>query len=131
MHVLAPIDGSECSFRALEFAIELAERFGGKLDVVHITDHEDEEVDQLLERARAFCEERGRETTPELSYSVGISRMRYANKIGKDILELVEDRDIDHVVMGHHGGNTVDRLVLGSATETVTRANTIGVSVIP
>ncbi|MCT9098477.1 universal stress protein [Haloarchaeobius sp. HME9146] len=131
MHVLAPIDGSDCSFRALEFAVEFTDRYDGTLDVVHITDYEDESIEQLLERARTVCRAGGSDSTPELAFDVGIYRMRYANKIGKDILELVADRDIDHVVMGHHGGNTVDRLVIGSATETVIRANRVAVSVIP
>jgi nucleotide-binding universal stress UspA family protein len=40
MAVLAPIDGSDCSVRGLEFAREFADRFDASLHVVHFSDAE-------------------------------------------------------------------------------------------
>jgi nucleotide-binding universal stress UspA family protein len=40
-----------------------------------------------------------------------------------------EDGSYDHVVMGHHGSGTVGRAILGSADETVVRAESLPVTV--
>jgi nucleotide-binding universal stress UspA family protein len=129
MKILAPIDGSDCSVRALEFAIEFADRFDGSLHVVHFTDAETEATDQILERARETLEGAGVEDAPEL-----LERdieMRVATNVGKEILRTVDAGDYDHVVMGHHGAGAVQRLLLGSAAETVVRGETVPVTVVP
>lgn len=38
MDVLVPIDGSNCSFRALKFATEFVERYEASLNVVHFVE---------------------------------------------------------------------------------------------
>lgn len=132
MHVLVPIDGSEPSSRALSFGIDLTDRFDGRLDVVHIGDPDVEATEQLLERAREQCEEAGVDATvearPELEDE---SRLHYATKIGGQILELADELDVDHIVMGSHGRSGLDEYVLGSAAETVLDAQTYQVTVVP
>ena len=129
MNVLVPVDGSDCSFRALEFAIEFAQRFESPLHVVHFTDAETEATEQILDRARADLEAAGVDDAPEL-VEVNMET-RVATNVGKAILEVVESGDYDHVVMGHHGHGTVDRLILGSAAETVVRGERVPVTVVP
>lgn len=134
MNILAPIDGSECSFRALRFAAQFATRYGASLDVVHFVDQdidkEREETRELIERAETILAEEGIPDEPEVVTDVWITDYRYANRIGKDILEMA-DEDYDHIVMGHHGMGTIGRVVLGSAAETVVRAAKVSVTVIP
>lgn len=131
MQILAPIDGSDCSFRALRFATELATRFDGTLHVVHITDVRGEGTRTLLDRAREILEEEGIDDDPEVVTDVRLENLRYANRVGKDILEIVEDHGYDHVVMGSHGSGAVARAVLGSAAETVVRAHQVPVTIVP
>lgn len=131
MHVLVPIDGSDCSFRALEFALEFADRYDGSLHVVHFTDHPDESATSVLDRANDVLDAEGVDAETELLTDLDLSEPRYANQVGKDILEAVEERGYDHVVMGHHGNNTVGRIILGSAAETVLRASEIPVTFVP
>lgn len=52
MDVFVPIDASETSDRALEFAIQLADRYDGNLHVVHLSDAETEATEQVLAEAR-------------------------------------------------------------------------------
>jgi nucleotide-binding universal stress UspA family protein len=129
MKILAPVDGTECSSRALEFAIELAERFDGTLHVVHFSDAETEATEEILERAEELLAASDLEDDPELlTRTVDI---RLADKVGKEILQVVEDEGYDHVVMGHEGAGRVERALLGSAAETVVRGETVPVTVVP
>ena len=131
MEVLVPIDGSDCSIRALEFAAEFVDRFEASLHVVHISDSETEATDEIVERAREVLAETGVEDEPEVSTDVELA-FRPADRVGKDILELVKDRGYDHVVMGHHGsGGAVERAILGSAAHTVVEEEVVPVTIVP
>jgi nucleotide-binding universal stress UspA family protein len=130
MDVLVPIDGSESSFRALDFAIDFARRFEASLHVVHISDSETDATEDILDRARKRLDEAGIEGEPEMSTDVDLS-FRPAERVGKDILSLVEKRGYDHVIMGHEESGTVDRAILGSAAHTVVEEETVAVTIVP
>lgn len=130
MDILCPVDGSEVSERAVAFAAEMVRRYEGRLQVVHFSDSETDATDQIVSTARDILQEEGIETAPEVETDVGLE-FRPGSRVGQDILELVTDRGFDHVVMGHHGSGTVERAILGSAAETVVRANEVPVTVIP
>ena len=130
LRILVPIDGSETSERALRFAAEFARRFEGSLHVVHVSDRETDATEQLIERAREILSEEGVQGDPSISLDLELS-FRTANRVGEDVVEIATEGDYDHVVMGHHGEGTVDRLILGSAAETVLRAGEVPVTVVP
>ncbi|MFB6107167.1 MAG: universal stress protein [Halobacteriaceae archaeon] len=130
MRILVPVDGSEVSVRALRFAADLAREFEGTVHVVHITDVENDATARILDRARTVLEEEGIDDVPEVTTDVELD-LRPATRVGEDILELVRERNYDHVVMGHHGVGHVDRFILGSAAETVLRSCETPVTVIP
>ena len=130
MDVLVPIDGSECSFRALDFGIELARRFEGSLHVVHISDSETDATDEIVERARQRLREEGIAGEPEVSTDVDLA-FRPAERVGEDILDLASERGYDHVVMGHHGNGTVERMMVGSAAHTVIEEESVPVTIVP
>ncbi len=131
MKILAPIDGSACSFRALRFAADLTRRYDGQLDVIHITDYEGEQTEELIERAETILMEEGIVETPEVKSDLRMSKPRYADRVGKDILDIVEEEGHDHVVMGHHGSGAIGRMIIGSAAETVIRATDTPATIIP
>ena len=131
MDVLAPVDGSECSFRALNFATEFTRRYEGRLHVIHVTDVESERAERVLERAETVLDEAGLLDDPEFVSDFRLLSPGYADRIGETILEVAREDDYDHVVMGHHGKGAVDRLVLGSAAETVVRAAEVPATVVP
>lgn len=131
MKVLAPIDGSDCSFRALEFAIEFVDRYEGTLHVIHITDYTGDRTDEILERAEEMLEEAGIATRPEIVTDTRLSSPRYANQVGKDVLEIAHEEDYDHIVMGHHGTGRIGRAVLGSAARTVVQAAEHPATIVP
>jgi nucleotide-binding universal stress UspA family protein len=57
--------------------------------------------------------------------------VRTAGRVGKEIVSMATEQDFDHVVMGHHGSGAVERAILGSAAETVLRAEEFPVTVVP
>lgn len=129
MNVLVPIDGSDCSTRALEFAVEFARCFDATLDVVHFSDAETDATDAICENAVAIIPDDVAAdvrvlTDDELDF-------RPADRVGNIILELVESGDYDHVIMGHHGNGTLDRAILGSAAEIVVRSEKVPTTIIP
>lgn len=130
MQILAPIDGSDCSFRALSFACGMARAYEGDLHVVHITDVKNEATDEIIDRARDVLDAEGMEDEPEVATDIDLTN-RPSKRIGEDILEIVDEGDYDHVVMGHHGQGRVERLVLGSAASTVLESNKIPATIIP
>ncbi|MFB6111645.1 MAG: universal stress protein [Halobacteriaceae archaeon] len=130
MQILCPIDGSDTSFRALRFAAEMLEHYDGELHVVHFSGDEGPAVQQILDRARTVLDEVGVDAEPRVATDLELD-FRPSDRVGEDILNLVEELGIDHVVMGHHGSGMVERAILGSATETVIRADTVPVTVIP
>lgn len=128
--ILAPIDGSETSFRALAFATEVSNAFDADLEVVHITDEHTEATDEILDRAAEILDEASLDVEPTVTTDMDLE-FRPADKVGEDIIMLVENRGYDHVVMGHQGSGTVERAIIGSAAETVLRAEAVGLTVIP
>lgn len=135
MKVLVPVDGSECSFNALEFATAFAKRYEATLHVVHFVeqdaDEESDEVQGILETVEAMLAEAGIQDEPDVVTDAWILPYRYADRVGKDILRTATEDGYDHVVMGHHGMGAVGRALLGSAAETVMRAAEVPVTVIP
>lgn len=128
--ILVPIDGADPSFRALEYATELATQFDADLAVIHITDERTEATEDILERAQRVLDAAGLDVTPEVSTDLDLE-FRPADKVGEDVVKLVEQREYDHVVMGHQGSGTVERAIIGSAAETVLRAERVPLTVIP
>jgi nucleotide-binding universal stress UspA family protein len=128
MDVLVPVDDSDCSFRALDFGADMAARYDATLHVVHFADDSTTTNDAVLERAQRVLDARGVDADPEVNADVDV---RSAGRVGSDILDLVDERGYDHVVMGHHGAGTIERAILGSAAETVLRAEKVPVTVIP
>lgn len=129
MTVLVPIDASENSFRALEFAAGFAERFDTDLHTVHVTDAETGSTEDLLDRIQETLEDTPFEDDPEVV--VEKRRFRANDEVGRVVLELVEEGEYEHVVMGHHGSGIVGRAILGSATETVMDETDVPLTVIP
>lgn len=129
MDVLVAVDGSESSTRALRRAAEYADRFGAILHVVHVTDHETEATDEVLERAEATLAEL--DIDAEVALDVIEMDVPTDREVGRELLEFVEREGYDHLFMGHEESGVVERAIVGSAAETVIRDATVPVTVVP
>ncbi|AZH25100.1 universal stress protein [Haloplanus aerogenes] len=131
MKVLVPVDGSKCSMRALGFGADFAKRFDATLDVVHFTDSPGSDTERLKGKVEEVLEAEGLQTETEVIGDVRLDNLKASDQVGKDILELVEDRDYDHVVMGHHGTGRIGKFLLGSAANTVSKSGKVPTTIVP
>jgi nucleotide-binding universal stress UspA family protein len=112
-HVLVATDFGECSERALDLAIQMADAHGAELTIFHAWDDlEATAKDQLtaaLETARRVVPR----AAALLRRGVG----------ARDILAAREEIGADLIVIGTHGRTGLAHVVLGSVAEEVVRAS--------
>jgi nucleotide-binding universal stress UspA family protein len=131
-HVLVPIDFAEPSRRALDAAIELAQRFGGKLTLLHvyevpayvyggITFATADFLAPIEEAARKQLSEALTEVQRKVPSAKAVLRQ---GGPAYEILAAIADLHPDLVVMGTHGRRGVSHALLGSVAERVVRMST-------
>src|SRR5215472_5001754 len=130
--IVCPVDFSEYSGKAYDYAYSLAKHYGAKLFVEHVV--------QPLQAAYpyyAFPEATLRDTCSQLSTDAenGLRELVKTHPRNglqpecvirqgfpwESILSFAEERSADLIVMGTHGRRGLDRLTMGSVTERVLR----------
>jgi nucleotide-binding universal stress UspA family protein len=139
--ILVPVDFSQSSFRALEYAIEFAERVAASLIIFHVL-HLGEaftadgyamyDISPLIEAARKGAE-RQMEQFLRLA-KFGRVKFETTVQIGpaaSDICDFAEQRDVDLIIMATHGRTGFKHLLIGSVAEQVVRYARRPVLVVP
>lgn len=138
-HVLVPLDGSPLADKALEHAFET---FDCKISVLNVVTPLDtrmseggiiEPGEDRLETARERANrliDRSRERAAEHDRTVE-TRVETGDP-AEAILESVDEYDVDHVVMGSHGGerNEIARRLLGTVATAVVGDAPVTVTVV-
>jgi nucleotide-binding universal stress UspA family protein len=135
-HILCAIDFSDCSMRALTYAMSLAQEADATLTLVHAIEVPGElpagEHETTAGRPRTMGEyiaaaEHERyahlnEAVPETvrAYCT-IETIVATGKPYREILRIAGERQSDLIVMGIHGRGAADRLFFGSTTQHVVR----------
>jgi nucleotide-binding universal stress UspA family protein len=116
--VLAPVDGSDQSERAAEYAIAVAERYDADLHLLFVIDERlhrdidsgDVSADAIADEHQAFTEsirERFHAThdgTFETSSATAFSETRLMQTPGSVVLDVAEDLDTDFIVVAREDG---------------------------
>lgn len=126
--ILVPTDFSPCSMHALSRASELVAE-GGTIEVVHFwsiplgsSSYWGSRGADMRRNIRDGATKHGEKLI--VKYSDTAATIRFAEEeieVRKGILERLENKDYDLVVMGSHGLKGVKKLILGSVAETVLR----------
>ena len=142
--ILCPVDSSECSLRALRYALALARHYDATLDVLrvyHVPAHiqpalliwaatgprpiselaeeqADAELEQFLSRLPAADRRQ-------------VGSILEAGDPARGIVEVVRRQGSDLVVMGTHGRTGARKVALGSVAERVVRTCPCPVLVVP
>ncbi len=66
-----------------------------------------------------------------MSVDVHLASLKASDRIGKNVISVVEDGEYDHVVMGHHGTGRIGTFLLGSAAKTVLESCDVPVTTVP
>ncbi len=135
--ILVPVDGSECSFNALEFAVDLAAKYDSEICLVHVIPtrylnlwlmpveclfHPEgffippdvlqrmkDESEHLLRSALKLVQSAG------INSYTRVGQGRPANEIA----QIAEEENVDLVVIGSHSPGLLARLIFGSVSDDV------------
>lgn len=129
--ILVPVDDSERSTEALEFALEndpdarfvvihVHEPVYGESLAAQETETERTGAEELFEEARALAEERG----------VELETVTGEGTPSEAIVEYAENNPVEKIVIGSHGREGASRVLLGSVAENVTRRSPVPVTVV-
>jgi len=139
--ILLPTDGSEGVDRAIDHAIDAANRYDATLHVLYVVDsgvvnaYSGDEFVDGAEGAEATLEDRGRtalEAVADHAADAGVetvTELVYGDP-HEEILRYIDGNDIDLTVMGSKTRSGSYRQMLGSVTERVSRQSTAPVSIV-
>jgi nucleotide-binding universal stress UspA family protein len=136
--ILVPVDFSEFSDKAAEYAMFLAEKYCADITLLHAivlfeadVDEEEqlkmyEKIIQKKEKEREKQLASHRKTAKDRGIEVNSVLLRGISA-ASSILDYISDKDFDLVIMGTHGHTGFKSLLLGSVTEKVVRESPVPV----
>jgi nucleotide-binding universal stress UspA family protein len=138
--ILVPVDGSDCSMRALDFAVELASAVAADIVVCHVLDLAraaamSAGAAQLVEESMELLRTEGREIV-ERSAERARSKVHVTIRMPEGApVDQIERLGVELpayvIVLGSHGRSGFERLLMGSVAEGVVRAAPVPVMVVP
>ena len=139
--ILVPVDFSQTSFQALEYAVEFAERVAARLILFHAVDlgpaltadgYAMYDMTAMEKAAQKGAEEQMQKFV-RLAKFQGVhfeTLVRVAQSIS-EICNLAEQRDVDLIITATHGRTGFKHLLIGSVAEQVVRYAPRSVLVVP
>jgi len=132
-NILIPTDFSACADHALSHALQVADKFGAHLHILHVVNELDpdwygitdaqERAVKLRDQIKTEAHDRLKELVPEgdgHDVETTVS-LQLSFDVADSIHEYVNEREIDMVVMGTHGRKGLDRLMLGNVANKLIR----------
>lgn len=133
--ILLPTDGSECSAKAMAYALSFAKQYGCRLVALHVIDQRWQEQTRvvfaevgqdLTQRIQEGYEEEARRILREIADASGKAGLSVETKVVtgipfEDIVRVARELPADLIIMGTHGRAGVSHLLLGSVAEKVVR----------
>jgi nucleotide-binding universal stress UspA family protein len=133
--ILLPTDGSECSAKAMTYALSFAKQYGGRIVALHVIDRRWEEQTRvafvevgqdLTQKIRDGYAEEARRILQEVADAGAKAGVSVETRVVRgipfdDIVQIGEELPADLIIMGTHGRTGVSHLLLGSVAERVVR----------
>ena len=140
-NILVPVDGSEHSSRAIEYASQIASKFNSKLTLFHayyftlpITSSPvfpdapnygamtQESIDVLSQKAKKYANQILVQATNLVKgKNVVVKSLLREGRVVPEILKVLETEKVDLIVMGARGISGIKKLLLGSTSEAVVK----------
>lgn len=124
--ILAPVDGSDNSKRALELACDLAVRYDARLYVLHVILTPTADIKLVLGGAslredapKEECEKTGQkvlEAARQIAQDRGVDRVEtviVGGPAAQRILDSARDNEVDMIVMGRRGVSDIVGIMVG------------------
>jgi nucleotide-binding universal stress UspA family protein len=122
--ILVATDFGDASGAALEYGRAFARRFGASLHLLHVMENtflRPVPVDPYQMKAAIMQRLTERLTDEDRTSRHATAVLETSDNAAKEIVEYAKGHNIDLIVMGTHGRNAVERLLVGSVAETVVR----------
>lgn len=142
--ILLPADASECSKKALAYALSFAKRYGARLVALHVIDRrwEEQARDALdateqdaIQTVREGYVEEARRILQEVADTAARDGVAAETRVVtglpfEDIVRVGRALPADLIIMGTHGRTGVSHALLGSVAENVVRQSPCPVLVV-
>ncbi|WP_174612792.1 universal stress protein [Virgibacillus ihumii] len=124
--ILLATDGSKHSVRSADYAIQLAEKFKGTIDVVYVVDGQKSKSDVLHHDSKYEIMQRRKEKIQHVLNQIEGNNIDYNVQIlhgepGPVIVEFANSHDFDCIVIGSRGLNNLQTMILGSVSHKVAK----------
>jgi len=126
--LLVPVDFSDCSLEALEYAVQVGKQFKAVVTILHVLEPVSYGLDFTLSHPGADHRSRERAQSrlsefAQLLVSQGLTAQHEVRggTPRDSILDCAREREADLIVMGTHGRRGLSHLVTGSVAEAVLR----------
>jgi len=136
--VLVAVDGSENSYRALDFALEFTEKYGAAITIINVSEssgvvsvppeiapYASDSMVVVARDLRKFHEEVLSKATAhakKVKPNISISAILKEGNPASAIIEAANEGNFDVVVLGHRGIGKFKGIFVGSISEKVTRS---------
>lgn len=136
--ILVPVDGSEASLKALDRAIELAKFYSSKLVIAHVIDVRSYSLAiAYREPLEEYAEDNAKRIltdAEERAKAAGLTDVTTVKKEGspRSIIakKIAPEANADLIVMGATGYGMVERMFVGSVSESTVRHSTCDIMVV-
>ncbi|MCM3490992.1 universal stress protein [Alkalihalophilus marmarensis] len=124
--VLAAVDGSDHSLRAIEQAVKITSKKEGFIDLIYVISGETSKSDVLKNKSKMEIEQNRKAMLTRYEEKLASHNIQYETYIrngepGPTIVEFANENDYDVVVLGSRGLNKLQSMVLGSVSHKVAK----------
>ncbi|MGQ3683882.1 MAG: universal stress protein [Candidatus Loosdrechtia sp.] len=129
-NILCPIDYSTYSEKALNYAIEIAEKYGAKLYVLHVLDMRIYDMNELElfnfytineDTMNGLRDRLLRCVKEDVRSRIPVETIVVQGVPFVEIIKAATEHAIDLIVMGTHGRTGISHAIIGSVAEKVVR----------
>lgn len=124
--ILVPLDGSDHANRALEYAFDLAQKYGAEVLILSVVQYGPflpevattsyyEQIDAFYKKVLSDALEKAKKAVPNLTVSTKLEEGYPADKI----IENAQKGNFDLIVMGRRGQGHLRHTLLGSVSDRV------------
>lgn len=123
--VVIATDGSRSAARAVDVALDLADRFGATVHALYVVDAGDVEAapERVRDPFREALQDRGERAIATVGHEAAgeVVPVVREGRPAQVIADYARDRDVDLVAMGTRGRHGENRFLVGSVAERVVR----------
>jgi universal stress protein A len=127
-HILCPIDFSEASAAALRYAVEFAQVMNAKITFLHVVQPQPITADinvafvpVELDLEKHAEEDLSTMIQADVPTTIVTEKKVMIAQPTDAIVNMACESDVDFIIMGSHGKKGLERFLLGSTAEAVTR----------